>query len=288
MVSRNAPKTFKRTSTMARRKASITRSRTSRLARFNNSRSRYVKNRRIASRTSQYSETKLIKVKQVNEAGVLPIQTAALCYYWGGVMQSNPTGWDANLADLDGINTVPGLAGNERVGNYIYYKKTHLTFQLDMNAHSTRPAPPIEFRYICVKARRANTPSGTVDTPQFTLFLNEMGDAQGYYTSGVTGMDMINQPINKRDWVVHTDRKFILSSPDEQTQSGYSGKYPCRKTWQVNTPYYAKTRITPVTDALEDLDAHYLHLIFASSIGKDIAASNWEVTLRGTTSYTDN
>jgi hypothetical protein len=115
-----------------------------------------------------------------------------------------------------------------------------------------------------------------------------MGGPQGYFTSGVTGMDMINQLINKRDWVVHTDKRFTLSSPDEITQSGYSGKYPCRKTWSVNLPYYAKTRIAPVTDALEDFDTHYLMLLFASSIGKDIVASNWEVSTRGTTSFTDN
>lgn len=274
--------------TMARRKAVVRRSKTARLARFNNSRKRYVSNRRIAKKTSQYSETKLIKVKPLNEVAPQPIQVGAICNYWGAVIGNLPTGWDPAIIALDGISTVPGVAGNERVGNYVYFKKTHISMQVDMNAHSTRAAPPIQFRMVVCKARRANTPAGLVDLPQNSLFIDEMGASQGYATSGVNGMDMMNQPLNKRDWVIAKDRKFTLSSPDEVSQSGYNGKYPSRKDIKLDLKYFAKTRIQPITDQIEDLDTHYLIFLFASAIGKDLTANNWEVSLRGTTSFTDN
>lgn len=260
-------------------------------ARFNQSQKRYNKNRNLSKAIAQLAETKLIPLAPVNELGGIHTHTGSLTYYRGFVLDEVPTGWDTNLVPLAGIQTALGVSGTgERVGNYIYFKKTHFTIQLDMNFITSARAP-VEFRMVVCKSRQAVMPAGFTDVPQTTLFLNNSGSPVGYQTSGLTGMDLMNQPLNKRDWVVYKDRRFTMSHPmrtdSDGGEVGYSGKYPNRKTLHINLPFWKKTRIGISTNKPEDLDTHFLVYFFASAIGKDMGADSWEVSTRGTTSYND-
>lgn len=260
-------------------------------ARFQQSVKRYRKNKKLAGALASLAETKLILVNPVEESPPIPIQTGALCQYKGFVVDVKPSSWDSNLIELGGIQTALGVNGvAERVGNYVYYKKTHLTLQVDMNFITT-PRPPVEFRCVVLKARQAVMPSGFTDNPQATMFLNQVGSPIGYQTSGVTGMDIMNNPLNKRDWVIYKDFHFNLSHPMRSDSDGgnvgYTGKYANRKTFHLNLPFYKKTRINSSSNKPEDLDTHFLVYIFASAIGKDMGADLWETSLRGTTSYND-
>jgi hypothetical protein len=163
-------------------------------ARFNPSRSRFVRNKILSKQMSQMSETKLRPVQPFNELAGIPIQTGAIAYYQGFVMQDLPSGWDSSLSVLGGIKMAQGLTAQERIGDYVYFKKTHLSLQVDMNESSTI-LPPVEFRCIVVKARASNIPAGLTDTPQTSLFLNTIGAPEGYATSGVNGADLMLQPI---------------------------------------------------------------------------------------------
>lgn len=255
-------------------------------ARFAFSRARYNKNRQLSNMMSKMSETKLIQCTAYEEVAPKAIQTGAIAYYTSFIMTNKPPGWDANFNLLGGISTSQGLTGNSRVGDYIYLKKTHLVFQIDMNESSSYTAP-IEFRMIVAKARTGVLPVGYTYTPSTTLFLNNQGYPIGHATSGVTGTDLMLQPINKRDWVVYRDQKFTLSTPDT-AGGGMNYFYKSRKNVFLNLPYYAKTRINSSTSLPEDLDTHYIIMFYASSIGKDRVASDFEVSVRGTTSFTDN
>ena len=159
-------------------------------ARFAVSRTTYTKTKALASALSTLAETKLLPVTQINEAGGNPIQPGAQVYYWAGVMNNVPSGWDTNLIDLQGIQHTKGVDANQRDGNYVYFKKTHITMQVDLN-QSSNAYPPVEFRLIVLKARQAVTPSGLTDPPQDTMFLNNSGNAIGHVTSGVTGIDIM-------------------------------------------------------------------------------------------------
>jgi len=235
------------------------------------------------------AETKLLPTTVYNETPGIPIVTGALACYKGFVLQSIPTGWDSNLLTLSGIDVAQGVTGSTRIGNYVFYKRTHLSLQVDMNS-LVYQAPPIEFRFVVAKSRQAVMPAGSTDQPQYTLFLDPVGSQIGYQTTGFNGADMMLQPLNKRDWVIFRDQKFTLSSP-MMTDSdgggvGYSGKYACRKNLRVNLNHFRKTRLSS-SNLPQDYDAHYLVYIFASCIGKDHVASNWEVSTRGTTSFMD-
>lgn len=260
-------------------------------SRFNQSKKRYNKNRNLSKAIANLAETKLIPLTPTNEVPPINTHTGSLTTYKGFVLDAKPASWDANLIELGGIQTALGVSGTgERVGNYIYFKKSHLSIQLDMNfIDSSRP--PVEFRMVVCKARQAVMPAGFTDTPQGTLFLNNAGAPVGYQTSGLTGMDLMNQPLNKRDWVVYKDRRFTCSHPlrtdSDGGHAGYSGKYPSRRTFHVNLPFWKKTRISTSTNKPEDLDTHFLVYFFASAIGKDMGADLWEVSTRGTTSFND-
>lgn len=250
----------------------------------------YVQRRRASQSTRNLlAETKLLPLTVYNQKAPNPIQAGAKCYYMGFCLQSVPTGWDTGLNDLSGIDIAQGVTGTTRIGNYVYYKKSHLTLQIDMNA-SVYQAPPTEFRFIIAKSRQSVMPAGSTDQPQTTLFLNTVGAQQGYQTAGFNGMDAMLMPLNKRDWVIFKDRKFTLSSPmmsdSDGGNVGYSGKYRCRKSIMCNLNHYKKTRLNP-NNLPSDYDAHYLVYIFASSMGKDFNALNWEVSTRGTTSLLD-
>lgn len=267
-------------------------------ARFAFSRRRFLANKRLAKRMSMYSETKLIGCNPVNAqaANGQPISQAGhggSLYAWSGVMQSRPTAWDANIVNLAGIITAQGLASNQHVGTYVYYKKTHLTFQIDME-FSSSARPPIQFRMIVCKSRQGAMPAGITDAPESTLFLTSDGVPTGHLVTGTTAMntfEVMNQPLNKRDWTIKRDFRFTLSHPMKTDPDGgavgYTGKYPTRKNISFDLPYYKKTRLSS-TGVPQDLDAHYLIYIFATSIGSTLNPSEWNVAMRGTTSYTDN
>ena len=161
--------------------------------------------------------------------------------------------------------------------------------------------PPVQFRMILMKARQAVTPSGATEYPQNTMFLSSGGEAVGFTTTGALAMnsfEVMNQPLNKRDWVILKDRKFTLTHPLLQqfdadgkpaSSAGYSGKYPSRKTFTLNYPHYAKTRLS-TTGHPQNYDARYCVYIFAQSIGNQglYPPDRWAVSMRGTTSFTDN
>lgn len=277
---------MKKTSSYAGRR-NLRRRRGRKPARFDVSRSVYRKNKRVSSMMSRMSETKLIPTIPFNETAPKTIQTGAIAYYAPFIMCNVPAGWDTNFNNLAGIQTAQGLGGSgNRVGDYIYLKKTHVNFQIDIN-ETNAYQPPVEFRMIVAKAKMAVLPAGFTYTPSTTLFLNQVGFPVGHTTSGINGMDLMLQPLNKRDFVIHTDKKFTLSSPSTGG-AGMNYYYPSRKNCIVNLPYYSKTRISTSTNLPEDLDTHYFVIFYASAIGKDRPASNWEVSVRGTTSYTDN
>lgn len=255
-------------------------------ARFNASKRTYNLNYRVAKAMNKMSENKLLQTQPFDGSAPVAIRSGEKSYYWGGVIQSIPSSWDTNLNNLAGIVMTQGLSAQQRIGNYVFYKKTHIVFQIDMLASSDFDAAT-QFRFIVAKSRQLALPAGLTDTPQTSLFLNNIGGATGHAVTAVTAMDLMNQPLNKRDWVVYKDFKFTLS-PNEAAGGGFNFKYPSRKDIPCDLKYYCKTRIHPTTNTPEDLDAHYIIYIYSSSIGKNRSSSHFQVSTRGTTSYSDN
>ncbi len=289
------PSMYRRKPRMLRRKARAIYRRKPRVARFAASKPRYFRNRRYARQISKFSESKLLALTPVEEQAPVAIQVGAIAYYWAGCLNVQPTGWGFSapaapgqlLQNLGGIQLARGVTAQERVGDYVYYKKTHAVIQVDMNATSALQ-DPIEFRFIIAKSRGLANPAMTGYIPSSSLFLNSLGNAIGHFTGGVTGTDLMLQPLNKRDWVIFRDQKFTLTAPQIVNGGGFNGKYPSRKNLIVNLKHYAKAKISNTNNQPKNLDTTYVMYLYASAIGKDRDANVWEVSLRGTTSYVDN
>ena len=253
----------------------------------------YALNRAVGKVINGITENKLIPVNNINESSGIPIQLGAIAYYKGFVIGGLPGGWDTNIVDLGGMDIPQGTADGQRIGDSIYLRKTHLSIEIEAQT-AYQQCIPKEFRVVVVKSRQANMPAGATLYPQSTLFLNTAGEQFGYSTGGVNGSDLMLQPINKRNWSVYYDRKFMLSNP-VANQIGdpvdtpfvnWSGKYPNQRRIMLNLPYYAKTHYGAQNRPV-DVDPHYLVFVFAKGVGKDYSADDWEVNIRGTTSYKD-
>ena len=255
----------------------------------------------ISKQVNKFIETKYNPCREINENPPQAIQLGALAYYEGYVIGNLPATWDTQLIPIDGISTQQGDGGvRERTGNYVYLKKNHFTLEIDMKSAATNltGTPLTEFRVVVCKQRRAVIPTGQAPSPQNTLFLALDNSEFGYQTSGINGTDLMRQPLNKRDWVIHTDKRFTLTSPPTVTPGGgpqpqtYNTKYASHKRMMFNLPFYKKTRYAPpaggsLTSFPTDIDFHYGVFIFARSIDKDTEALAWESNVRAVTTYQD-
>lgn len=261
------------------------------IARFAQSRFRMRRNRAIYKRSSKYGETKLIALIPRNEVSpsVSLNPSAPHFTYSGFVLGSLPTGWDPSITPLGGAGIAQGYLKNQRIGDYVYMRKTHITLNIDTNKAESNQ-PPMQYRVIQFKSRRAVTPAGTVFNPGGSIFLDNSGDAFGYNTNSPTynSTDYMQALTNKRDFVIKRDFKFHLSHPQVGgAATGYSGKYPVTKNITFDCGFYKKTHFNNATGQADDLDMAWCILVLARPVGKDTLPLGWESNVRGTTSFTD-
>jgi len=265
-------------------------------ARLAGSRINYQVAKAVSRAMDKVSENKITPLTNVNEVVPSRIQLAALATTKSFTLGATPAAWGsiAGLSSVAGMNFPLGDTHSDRNGKYIYLQKTRATIEIDM---ATIPdfAPPTEFRVLCVKARRARNPSGVTNRFDRSLFLATNGNDFGHDTSGINGTDLMVQPVNKKDWVCYSDRKFMLTNPQNlQDLDGstahniYAGKYPVMKRLTFNMPFNMKTEINATDNRPDDLDFNYAIIIYAKGLGKDYLADNYEVNLRGSTTFKDN
>lgn len=260
-------------------------------ARLAGSKINYVVNKAVAKAMNGVSENKIVGLTSYNETAPVANQALSLAYNKTFTVGSIPSVWSGitGLSPLGGMTFPPGNGPSQMNGRYIYLQKTHFSIEIDMSIDLDY-AVPTEFRVVCFKTRRSNSPAGITHSYANTLFLNTDGTDFGHATSGITGSDLMLQPLNRKDWDIKSDKRFMLSSPAPANGIGTtvstSSKYPVFKRLVYNLPYYAKTEITGNVPA--DLDTNYVVAIYARSLAKDAFASKWEVTTRGSTTFKDN
>lgn len=259
-------------------------------ARFGPSKKQYGLNKKVSKIVKGLAETKLIAVTPFNEyAPKVPVnQSAPYLRYCHFILGSTlPTGWDTQAQMLGGTVIPNGTGASERIGSYAYLKKTTLMMDIDCTIPPQGTFPPLEFRLIVVKPKRYALQSGVTLGPQAGLFLNDVGGEIGYNSTGYNSTDVLRRPINKRNFQVRRDQRFVLTAPSAIPNAmGYSGAYKSMKSFRLSLPLYKKTKFDTAGKPY-DIDTHYSIMIFARPIGKDHVPDNWEVNLRGTTSYTD-
>lgn len=274
------------------------------LARTNPSYTRAKVNNMIYNTLKKFSETKTIPVLRYDQEGPLEIQVNNPAFWSGYVLGGAvPAVWTGAWNPLSGIATTQGDSSFRRDGNYVYLNKTHLTFQLNMSGEQ-EASTLHEFRMIVFKTRRATNPVGLAPDPSESLFLDELGNPFGHATTTGLGtpaeypVDLMCQPLNKRQFVIYQDKKFVLTPQQSipistETATGFNSKYGSYKRISLNLNHKIKCRYpepaipaTPVEPS--NYDFRYGIVFYARPINRSSRANDWDVNVRGTTTFMDN
>lgn len=275
---------FKKPSTTRRRPSY--RSRFKKPGRFATNYRTYRKTKRISKSMTNFAETIYNPLTAVNEQAPIDQVGTTKTYYQGFTLgNSVPTGW-TNYYALGSMSVAQGTGNNERTGQWAYIKKTTMHMSIDMKPNtSSANSQPTVFRVIVFKAKPGARQFGQTYTPDSTLMMNTSGQEIGVTSAGVTGADMMLQPLNRRRWTIYKDYKCTLSPPNELNGAS-NAFYPSRKEFMLNLPFWKKVRFNTSSEP-QDIDFHYGVLILATNIGKFTDANRWETNIRGTTTFND-
>lgn len=239
-----------------------------------------------------YTEKKILGLTNRLEVSPSPIQTLNLTYVKAFVLGDNvPVGWNTTgLSTLSGVATQRGDNVFNRDGKFIKLLKTHIQASIDM---STGQGPPVpyQFRVMVVRQRKGDRFITTDWGSQ--LLLDTNGNTVGHTTGGITGFQIMNFPINKRDWTVYRDYKFMLSPTSSDSTSHTSdNKYPSMKEIVLDLKHNCRAHYPDPagTNPLVEPDNYnfrYLMIVYARALQQDATADRFEMNVIGTTSFTD-
>lgn len=271
------------------------------------SKSRYTLNRAIAKQINNMTENKFqgytgdCLVPVAKPAGAQPISYHL--FNTGAPIASIPNFIPMNLYQFP-----QGDGNTERNGNYLYIKKTHLKMEIQMLPTSNPAATPqealnstTEFRLMIVKANRKFNKLGSSPAPSNSLFLNTQNDQFGLNDLASTTFINMQQPINKRKWLVYKDMRFTLSppsreaidvAPEQWAFNAANNKYPVKKFISLDLPIFKKCHFESDSDVPDNIDTQWMIVIQATrtnycsaSIG---APRDYRLNMAATTSASDN
>ena len=279
----------KRATALARYGATLRKKRSYRKkypTRLTGSRLNYKIAKQVDKAMSRVTETKVLPMTKINEWNPTPIQTLAQAYTSQFCFGSIPAVWSGTrgLSSITNFQIPPA----DREGDYVYLNKSSLTVEVDMN-QGVAGKGLCEFRVICFKSIRADTPVGISHAYKDDLFLDIDGGYFGHETPGVNGTDLMVQPVNKKFWHVLSDERFTLSpSNDGAVNNSNSSYYGSHRTMKFSVPWYKKVSFDNLLNTPDNIDYRYVFAIFARPVGKDNAGDSWELNIRGLTTYKDN
>lgn len=268
-------------------------------------------NKAINKKMNNIQENKLLVLKTQRDIVPVPMNSSILppfsnpTHVTGFIMGPNvPSQYPNYFNPLDGVSAIEGTSPrNERSGQYLYFKKTTMALSINMERQKADPSRPLDlnnpyrFRMIVFKEKRRNTSLNQNKTPSQTLFMSPGGDSFGSSTStNVSGTDIFQSIINKKDWTILEDKKFFLQPAsydyDNSTATAVNAvhcnsNYPTRKDMVITVPWRKKVRYNNTTP--ENLAYNVGVLIYAECVSqKKTDANFFTVDIQGATSVLDN
>jgi len=261
--------------------------------------------RAIVKALSNVSETKYSAFTEYCiTPAAKPAGTQPMTYVFrnaGGTLTQSA---NSMFAPMDLYNFPKGDGSTERNGDYMFIKKSHMKLEVQMlpttgdTLNSTT-----EFRLMIVKANRKYNKLGSSPTPANSLFLTSINDEFGFGVPGGTSTADVfanmQQPIDKRKWLVYRDMRFTLSTPAQETtdpgQVGFNSannKYSVKKFITADLPIFKKCHFPSDSDVPDNVDTQFLLIIQAvrsNYCQPDVESPrNWACNVMATTSATDN
>jgi hypothetical protein len=200
---------------------------------------------------------------------------------------TTPSTYTGTWRDIDGFQWPQGDQITQRIGKYIYLKKTSLTMSIDMTSPSSTSAP-VSFRVIVYKHRRSMDPVGVSPNPSTSLFIDVEGQTYGLLSAARNGNDYKLGMLNKRNFHILKDQQFILQATKDTATASSNGRYACSRQMRLQFGHSRKCTIGALG---EPTDYDYRYGIIVLGIPQDIVAgeqaNDFTVSLRGTTSAYD-
>lgn len=194
-----------------------------------------------------------------------------------------------------------GDGPTERNGNSLYIKQSYIKGEIQMlpvigDASMTNNSA-VEFRMLLVKANRKYNPLYVSPDPGGSLYLDTQNSEFGYDGTVASTFLNMNQPINKRRWVVMCDKKFTLSPPsvilDQVSDvSLQNPKYAIKKRFRLKLPVFKKCHFAGNSaNSPENVDTQWLFILQAvnsayCNVGTT-APRNYALNIYGTTTASD-
>ena len=274
---------------------------------------RYSLNRTIAKQINNMSENKFqgfsvnCDIPVAKPAGTQPI---SYYFYNSGNALTQPGNSMFNPMNL--FEFPKGDNSNERNGDYMYIKKSHLKMEIQMLPTTSSVSlqglqSTTQFRLMLVKANRKYNKLGESPIAGNSLFLTTENDQFGFGTAGgvstASVFSNMSQPINKRKWLVYKDMRFTLSTPSQEfldtsvpgevsAINSANPKYPVKKYITCDLPVFKKTHFESDDVVPDSVDTQWLLVIAATPTNYCTdgvqAPRNIRLNILGTTSASDN
>lgn len=243
-------------------------------------------NKAVTKAVANVSELKLSPIASLNQTFPTQLGTT-LCASYNMVTGSTvPSAYTGVWRAMDGFTFPQNDSITGRVGKYVYLKKTTFNLRIDMRPTSSQE-PPINFRVIVYKHRRAMDPVGNTTNPSNGLFLDNSGQNYGLLSAARNGNDFQMGMLNKRNFIILKDDKFTLQS--YESASTHQGlQYKSARQYKFTFNHSRKCGFGALG---EPGDYDYRYGVVVLAIPQDIVAGNvadyWSCSTRGSTSALD-
>jgi len=211
--------------------------------------------------------------------------------YFNAGQAFNPVNQGIHWQEMDVYKYPQGDTKTTRDGDFLFIKGTSCTINIQMlgGANSGTAGAgvnqglntPVLFRFMVLKGNRKNNPLGITPSCLKELFLDNENARFGTDDSARSPFEYMNAPLNKRQWNVIKDTKFILEPPavdfnDQSTASSIqtaTGKHPSHKNFKMFLPCNKKVHFD-ANDEPDNFDTQTMFILQAVSTGFNLATSS--------------
>lgn len=270
-------------------------------SRFPSGKKTYKLSRQVAKIINTIGETKVQALRSWNATPALPVEvlpTSGPCYFTNYCLGTAPnsfTGPSGTFAfnNLEGFEWPQGTGPNERIGRYMYLKRTTLQMRIAMNPLARHG--PVKFRVIVYKEKRNRYNIAGGGNPNADLFLNHVGAPVGINTANAANTRAMNfntQLVNKRNYQVVKDLKFTLATQNISSQGStepftVNQHFKSEKMLNFSLGHYKKTAFDANGNP-EDTRYRYCVTIIGMPVSNSVAPHDqWVSDVRGTVSVSD-
>lgn len=277
-----------------------TRKNKSKPPRLSSGKTSYRKSRKASDKLQQFGETKIQSLRPIDllaPSQMNPTAIGIAPVYGVRFVIGESLPMYAQYNALEGFRWVRGTSANERVGNYMYFRRVNMTMEINMNQVGQTNSGPRRFRLIIFKARRYANPTGKTADPNEQLMMKSDGSSFGVNTVGPPQPNMLDFThllTNKRDFQIIRDKTFILQNSLGNPSAGgdplisTSGQYKSSKVIKCKLALWRKTLFNNESNLPTDLNYNYGIYLQALNVGSSTAIpDDWTVSVRGTVSAND-